>query len=92
MDVLASHDDYVIDADTVGQYTGVKDANGVIIFEGDIVGGDGCTHVIEVIQYNEEKSRFEAKRQLPPERSELSWLFQFDINPVSYTHLTLPTN
>lgn len=54
---LASYEDYVVDADTVGQYIGMEDAKGVKIFEGDIIGGDGCTHVI---QYNEEDSRFEA--------------------------------
>lgn len=74
---LDTYEDYVIDADTVGQFTGMKDAKGVKIFEGDLVGGDGCAHVI---QYKEENSRFEAIRQMPPERSELSWLFQFDIN------------
>ena len=81
---LASYEDYVVEADTVGQYTGMKDAKGVKIFGGDILGGDilggeGCTHVI---QYNEENSRFEAVRKLAPERSHLSWMFQFDINQV----------
>ena len=54
---LASYEDYVVEADTVGQYTGMKDAKGVKIFEGDIVVGDGCIHVI---QYYEEYSQFVA--------------------------------
>lgn len=74
---LDTYEDYVVDADTVGQFTGMKDANGVKIFEGDIIGGDVCIHVI---QYNEEKSRFDGVRPLPPERQHLSLLSQFDIN------------
>ena len=74
---LASYEDYVVEADSVGQYTGMKDAKGVKIFEGDIIGGDVCIHVIK---YNEEKSRFDGIRPLPPERSHLSLLSQFDIN------------
>ncbi len=52
---LDTYEDYVIDADTVGQYTGQKDAKGVKIFEGDIIVYNGCNHTV---QYNDDRSRF----------------------------------
>lgn len=54
---LDTYKDYVVDAGTVGQYTGVKDANGVKIFEGDIIVDEAYPYII---QYHEEYSQFVA--------------------------------
>lgn len=40
---------YHVDPDTVGQFTGLVDKNGVKVFEGDIVRTNGCEEFFEVI-------------------------------------------
>ena len=54
---LASYEDYVVDADTVDPYIGMKDAKGVKIFDGDIIESGGYKHVI---QYYEREARYKA--------------------------------
>ena len=46
---------WLVDAATVGQFTGLTDKNGVKIFEGDIVENNECLGVVE---YSEEDAMY----------------------------------
>ena len=51
--------DYKVDPDTVGQFTGLTDCNGVKIFEGDVIEyTDGCNDWLGAVKYDGDDAQF----------------------------------
>lgn len=59
IDTVMYGQDYKVDPDTIGQFTGLTDKNGMKIFEGDIIEyTDGCNDWLGAVKYASDDAQF----------------------------------